>query len=128
DAEALVEVVTRNVPHLERYMEWIKSEPQTVEQRREFIDDVNRKYDEGEDYTLGIFDRTTGEFIGGTGFHVRTEPHRLEIGYWIDAGHEGKGLVTETAAALTLVGLAYAGSEIVGVAHVPSNTRSASVP
>lgn len=128
DAEALAEVVTRNIPHLERYMEWIKFEPQSVEQRRAFIDEVNGKFDSGEDYTLGIFDRATGDFIGGTGFHVKTDPDRLEIGYWIDAGHEGKGLVTEAAAALTRVALEFSGVELLGVEHAPSNERSAAVP
>lgn len=128
DAEALVDVVTRNIAHLERYMEWIKFEPQTVEQRREFIADVNGKFDSGEDYTLGIFERDSGEYVGGTGFHVRTEPARLEIGYWIDAGHEGKGLVTEASAALTRVALEYAKAEIVDITHAPTNTRSATIP
>lgn len=127
DAEQLAAVVTANIGHLKRYMEWTKHEPQTVEQRRAWIADVARQFDEGEDYTLGIF-LANGRFVGGTGFHVRTDPDRLEIGYWIDQDHEGKGFVTEAAAALTRVALEFAGADLVGVEHAPSNERSAAIP
>lgn len=128
DAEALAVVIPRNIAHLERYMEWIKFEPQTVEQRREWIAHTHTEFDNGADYTLGIFDRATGDLIGGTGFHVRKDPERLDIGYWIDQDWEGKGLVTQAVAALTRVGLEYTQSPLMGVTHVPSNTRSAAIP
>lgn len=127
DAEAMVETVTRNMEHLRRYMSWTEHEPQTVEQRRDFIDQSRAEFDAGQDYAMGIFS-LDGQFIGGTGFHVHYGPARLEIGYWIDAAHEGKGLVTEVASALTHVGLELTGATIVAIAHAPSNTRSASVP
>lgn len=127
DAEQLAEVIPRNMTHLERFMEWIKFEPQTVSQRREYIAETKKKFDAGEDYTLGIFDRS-GELIGGTGFHVRGGTSQLAIGYWIDAGHEGQGLVTEAAGALTLVAIEGVGSDQVTITHAPNNTRSAAVP
>lgn len=126
DADQLVAVVPRNIAHLERYMEWIAFEPQTLEQRREWITSTHAQADAGEDYTLGIFDRD-GTCIGGTGFHVRTDPDRLAIGYWIDGQRQGEGLVTEAAAALTLVGLLVAGADIVDISCAPSNARSAAV-
>lgn len=127
DAEQLAEVIPANLAHLERYMEWTTYEPQTVEQRRAWIERIGAQFDAGEDFTLGIFDRE-GRLIGGTGFHVRGEPTRVDIGYWIDKGHEGQGYVTEAAAALTLVALEITGADVVGIEHAPSNVRSAAVP
>lgn len=127
DAEQLADVVTRNIAHLERFMEWTKFEPQTVEQRIAWIERVNEQFDAGEDYTLGIFDRD-GAIVGGTGFHVRTDPERAAIGYWIDRDHEGLGLVTEASAALTLVALRIVGAPVVAIEHAPDNTRSARIP
>ncbi|WP_159448855.1 GNAT family N-acetyltransferase [Demequina sp. NBRC 110053] len=129
DAEALAAVVPRNMDHLRRYMEWIAFEPQTVEQRRAWIADVNGKWDADTDFTMGIFlQGGEAELVGGTGFHVRTDPDRLEIGYWIDAGHEGRGLVTEAVAALTRVGLELAGADLVDIAHAQTNVRSGAIP
>lgn len=128
DAEALTEVTARNRDHLLRYMAWARLEPQTVAQRRAFIDSVNVDFDAGTDFTMGMFARATGRFLGGTGFHVRHEPDRLEIGYWIDAAREGEGLVTEAAAALARVALEHAGAAVVSIAHAPSNARSEAVP
>jgi len=127
DAEQLAEVVPRNMAHLERYMEWIAFEPQTVEQRVAWIDRVSEQFDAGEDYTLGIF-APDGALLGGTGFHVRTDPDRVAIGYWIDKDHEGKGLVTEASAALTLVALEVVGAPLVAIEHAPTNIRSAAIP
>lgn len=128
DAEALSEVASRNKDHLLRYMIWAQHEPQTPAQRRMFIETVNADFDAGTDYTMGMFARADGAYLGGTGFHVRTDPDRLEIGYWIDGAREGEGLVTEAAAALTHVGLGFTGAGLVAIAHAPSNDRSSAVP
>ncbi|GIG54237.1 GNAT family N-acetyltransferase [Demequina activiva] len=127
DAEALATLIPRNLDHLGQYMEWTAFEPQTVDQRRAWIAEVAAKADAGEDFTLGIF-LLAGTLVGGTGFHVRTEPDRLAIGYWIDAEHEGRGLVTEAVTALTRVALELTGADLVDISHAPSNVRSAAIP
>ena len=76
DAEQLGTVLAANISHLERYMAWIAFEPQTVEQRREWFAETHRQADAGEEYTLGMFTHG-GDFVGGTGFHVRHDPERL---------------------------------------------------
>lgn len=127
DAEQLATVIPRNASHLRRYMEWMKFEPQTVAQRREWIAGVRAEYADGTSYTMGIF-TPDGTLIGGTGFHIRTDPERLALGYWIDAAHEGHGLVTEACAALTWVALAAINADVVDISHAPSNMRSAAIP
>ncbi|MFW7413978.1 GNAT family N-acetyltransferase [Demequina sp. SO4-18] len=127
DARALATVIQRNLDHLRAYMEWAQFEPQSVAQREQWIAEVNRQFDAGEDYTLGMFTRD-GALVGGTGYHRRTEPDRLALGYWIDRDLEGRGLVTEACAALTHVAIRIAGTGIVDISHAPSNGRSAAVP
>lgn len=127
DAEQLVDVIPRNLDHLSPYMEWTRFEPQTVEQRREWIAGEAAKTAAGTEFTMGMFD-AAGALVGGTGFHLRTDPDGLEIGYWIDAAHEGTGLATEAAAALTLVALEVAGAQVVTIGHAPTNARSAAIP
>ena len=51
---------------------------------------------------LFIFDRHSGQFIGGTGFHhLVWEIPSVETGYWIRNSHAGKGLMTEAMNAMT---------------------------
>lgn len=53
------------------------------------------------DFPFGIFDRATGEILGGTGLHrVHFGLHEAEIGYWIRGDKQGTGLCTEAIAGL----------------------------
>lgn len=128
DAAVLAETAGRNREHLIRFLPWAAHEPQTVEQRREWIAEVDAAFEAGTEFTMGLF-LADGILVGGSGVHVRAEPvPYLEIGYWIDAAHEGRGLVTEATAALTVIALELCGAPMVGIAHAPANDRSAAVP
>ena len=100
DAHAVHEVVLRNKGHLVPFMGWALREPTTFEERVDLLRSFRGRFDLGDDYFYGIFLRD-GTFVGGTGLHTRCGPGGLEIGYWIDERHQGKGLVTEAAAALS---------------------------
>jgi len=100
DAIAVHDVVLRNKGHLAPFMGWALREPTTLEERIDLLRSFRGRFDLGDDYFYGIFLRD-GTFVGGTGLHTRCGPGGLEIGYWIDERHQGKGLVTEAAAALS---------------------------
>ncbi|MFN7698303.1 MAG: GNAT family N-acetyltransferase [Deltaproteobacteria bacterium] len=99
DAHDVHEVVTRNKAHLVPFMGWALREPTSFEERVDLLRSFRGRFDLGDDYYYGIFLRD-GSFVGGTGLHPRVGPNGIEIGYWIDERHEGKGFVTEVAAAL----------------------------
>ena len=55
-----------------------------------------------KDLRLHIFHKESGEFIGSTGFHrLDWKTKKVEIGYWIDTRHSGKGYIREAVQALT---------------------------
>ncbi len=54
-----------------------------------------------ETIVYGIFDSNETVVLGGSGLHTRIGPGALEIGYWVQADHIGKGYATEVCAALT---------------------------
>jgi len=59
------------------------------------------------DYAIGIFDRETGDAIGGTGFHrIDFETSRAEVGYWIRPDRQRQGLATEATAEMLSWGFA----------------------
>lgn len=126
DAAALNDLIDRSREHLSRYLPWAR-EPETVEQRAEWIRRQRAEYDAGVEYTLGMFSRRDGRLVGGTGFHPRTEPPHLEIGFLVAVDEQGKGFVTESSAALSWIALAFARAPYVAIAHAPSNAASAAV-
>ncbi len=67
---------------------------------RAFIRAAMRDYAAGTGYALLMFTRN-GEFVGGTGFHVRGASARYyEIGYWCRSSMAGRGYATEAVKAL----------------------------
>jgi RimJ/RimL family protein N-acetyltransferase len=128
DAPLLKAAVDRNVEHLLRYMGWIAHEPTTVEAKFELLRQFRGKFDLDQDYTYGIFNKAETQVLGGTGLHRRGGGEALEIGYWIDKDHVGKGLATEVAAKLTEVALCLNGVDRVEIRHEPSNLASSRVP
>lgn len=127
DHRAVGACVRANVEHLRPWMPWASDEPLSDEGRIELLRTRRVEFDLGQDFVYGIFDHD-GAFLGSTGLHPRVGPGATEIGYWIDRAHEGRGLVTEAAAALTRVAIDVHGLERVEIHCDPRNVRSAAVP
>ena len=128
DAQRLVDAVGANLDHLRPWMPWIAFEPLSAEQRREWIAGVDRAWEAGGDAVYGMFLRSSGEIVGGTGLHRRGEPDELEIGYWLGSAATGLGLATESTAALTSAAFEHPGITRAIVRHDRANVRSAAVP
>src|SRR5512133_3083266 len=95
DAPLLKDAVDSSIEHLRPWMPWVVHEPQTVEEKVELLRGFRGRFDLGQDFIYGIFDRDESEVAGGTGLHTRIGEDAFEIGYWIAAGQAGKGLGTE---------------------------------
>jgi len=91
----------QNLTHLSRYesenpVMAIKSEQEAEEVVRSFA----LQWAEGRNYFLGAFDRMTGEFVAQVYVGlVSWELPEFQIGYFVDAVHEGHGYVTEAVKA-----------------------------
>ncbi len=126
DATALHEAIRANVEHLRPWMPWIAFEPQSVDQRVALIEQWEQGWRGGGDVVLAVF--LDGAAVGSTGLHRRLGPDGLEIGYWIDREHLGRGLAPQVSALLTTA--AFTRPEIYHV-QIPcdqANTASARVP
>ncbi|MGC4175819.1 GNAT family N-acetyltransferase [Demequina sp.] len=128
DVAAMDDVIPANREHLLTFLPWAVDEPVGTEKRTELVEKFIADFKAGTAFTLGIFDRATGEFIGGTGLHLRDHPGHLEIGYWLAEHRQGEGLMTEAAAALTRVALQWSHSPFVEIRCSPANARSRLVP
>ena len=128
DAPLLKRAIDSSLDHLRPWMPWAANEPQTLEQKVELLRGFRGKFDLGQDFTYGIFDRGEAEVVGGTGLHTRVGEAAFEIGYWIRASRAGEGLATEAAAALTRVAFDVCGVDRLEIRTEPTNERSRAIP
>lgn len=128
DAPLLKQAVDESLPELQQWMPWAATEPSPLDSFAERIEKFRRAFVEGRDWTYGVFDAGETRVLGGAGLHARSEPGRLEIGYWIRSSETGKGLATEAAAALVERAFRLHGVEAVEVRCDARNAASAAVP
>jgi ribosomal-protein-serine acetyltransferase len=124
--EELAELVKQNLPHLGPWMIWAIG-GYDVEHAGSFIRQNLKDISEGKIPTFGIFYH--GKISGCIGFvKIDRENKAAEIGYWISAEHEGKGLITKCCRAL----IEYSFNELdmrqVEIRSAASNLRSRAVP
>jgi RimJ/RimL family protein N-acetyltransferase len=128
DAAAAKEAIDASLDHLRPWMPWAEAEPTTLERKVELLRGFQEQFHAGDDGIYAIFDRAEERVLGGTGLHPRIGEDAREIGYWIRADATGRGLATESSAALTRIGFELLDLERVEIHVAPRNTRSAAVP
>jgi ribosomal-protein-serine acetyltransferase len=99
DAQELTEVIDRNRPYLRVWLPWLDKNT-TIHDTSLFIDRSIEQAEDGNGLTLAIVcDGNLGGVIGQR--YVDSLNRQTEIGYWIDAGLQGRGIVTRSTARLT---------------------------
>ncbi|HKU37827.1 MAG TPA: GNAT family N-acetyltransferase [Polyangiales bacterium] len=128
DAPLLQEAVVASLDHLRPWLPWIAYEPISLRDRVEYMRRARGAFDRDEEYTLAVFDREERRVLGGSGFHKRSTPEAIEIGYWIRADSLRRGLCSELVAVLTQVALRRCDFERVEIHADPDNVASQGVP
>jgi ribosomal-protein-serine acetyltransferase len=123
DAEAIFALVDGNRERLRRWLAWVDA-TRTLEDDRTWLIGVLADADDMEGY--GIF--VDGRLAGGAGFRFGPFNVAGDIGYWIGAEFEGRGLVTRACRALIDYGFADAGLHRIVIRAATENTRSRAVP
>jgi RimJ/RimL family protein N-acetyltransferase len=109
-------------------MPWAHDEPQPISAKVELLRGFRGQFDLGQDFVYGLFSRDESELVGGSGFHTRVGGDAFEVGYWIRASEDGKGLATESTAALTRVGFEVCEVDRLEIQVEPANEKSARIP
>ena len=128
DAPLLKLAVDASLPELRAFLPWAFDEPQPIDAKVELLRSFRGRFDLGQDFVYGIFDRAETEVLGGTGLHTRVGDGAREIGYWIATKHAGSGLATESAAALVRVAFEVERLARVEIHCDPANARSLAIP
>jgi ribosomal-protein-serine acetyltransferase len=123
DAEEIFARVAANRDRLETWMPWA-SLTTSVDDQRAWLASVLA--DEENFEGIGLF--VDGRYVGGIGLTLGSFRIWAEIGYWIDAGHEGKGLITRACAALIDLAFHELGVHRVMIRAGVGNARSRAIP
>lgn len=128
DAPLLKRAVDSSLEELRPFLPWAFEDPQPLAAKVELLRTFRGRFDLGQDFVYGIFDRGETEVLGGTGLHTRVGDGAREIGYWIASRHAGQGLATESTSALVRVGFEVEHLARVEIHCDPANARSLSIP
>ena len=108
---------------LEPWMPWIEG-TRSIDDQRRWLESV--VHDENSLEGGGLF--VDGRYVGGVGLSWEAFRIRGEIGYWISAEFEGRGLVTRAVRALLDVGFREIGLHRIEIKAGTRNARSRAIP
>lgn len=92
EAKALFALAERNRGRLRRWLPWVDA-TQSAEDVRQFILRVLEQYHNNLGPQCGIW--VDGVLCGTVGCHpIDWSSRNCSLGYWIDAAHEGRGVIT----------------------------------
>jgi ribosomal-protein-serine acetyltransferase len=123
EAEALYALVDRERERLRRWMPWTDF-TKDVDDQRAWLERVLNDETQMEGY--GIF--VDGELAGGAGLQIYPFNVTAEIGYWIAAAYEGRGLVTRVCRAFIGYAFGEGGLHRIVIRAATENARSRAIP
>lgn len=117
-------LIERNKEHLHAWVA-VEAYEGSVETLRAYVKQRLLQFANGEGYHLGIWHQDA--LVGILDYRLNWRRRKVELGYWIDATMEGKGLVTQ--ACRTMVRHAFEEHELhkVEISCATDNTRSRAV-
>ncbi len=129
DVKGLVEAIDEARETLARWMPWV-NEVKGFDDRLDYVRRMRARFeDPHEDLVYGIFERSGGRFLGGTGLHrINWSIPSFEIGYWLRTSALGLGYITESTRALTQSAFKTLGAARVEIRCDLANEKSANVP
>jgi ribosomal-protein-serine acetyltransferase len=123
DAPELYAVVEANRARLERWMEWAPTTT-SADDVRGFIERAGASEHDIEANGIVV----GGSLVGAAGLSVSRAYDSGDIGYWIDAGFEGRGLITRAARLFLAHGFDELDLHRITIHAGVENVRSRAVP
>jgi ribosomal-protein-serine acetyltransferase len=126
DAEELFAVVDANREYLREWLPWVDFTASAEEIRR-FIQRAQNQFAANQGPQAAI--RVDGRIAGSVGCHPIDWPNRhCSIGYWQEAGRQGRGLMTRCCASLIDYLFEDLGLHRVTIQCGEGNTKSCAIP
>jgi RimJ/RimL family protein N-acetyltransferase len=127
DGQALFEAVDESRSHILPWMPWGPGH-QSPTDSENLVRTWRARWELREDLAVGMWDKATGRFLGGTGLHrIDWHVRSFEIGYWIRESAQGQGHVTDAVNMLTRLAFESLQANRVFIRCASANTRSSAV-
>lgn len=126
DAELLASVVADSLFHLSPWMPWATPQAADVDEQRKRRAELLAQSEAGTDYMYLLLS-PEGAVLGACGMHRRVGPGAVEVGYWLDPAHVGRGYMTEAVRAVVQAALGLSDVDRVEIHCDEANLRSQAV-
>jgi len=119
------DLIVANRERLARWEPWAATPP-VLEETRSYLEASMRNWLAGTELPVAVAVRDRGQWrlAGAISLHINPYSRSAEIGYWIDGGHEGRGLASRAVAAVLDHAFGPLGIERVALHTDPANERS----
>ncbi len=125
-AEALNALIEQNFSHIKEWSAWLKDD-RSIESTRSFIKRNLTRMAEGDGFGFAIWHR--GEMAGQIEYNYLDHDNRkTELGYWLGASFQGRGLVTKSCRALIDHAFGELGLNRVEMCCAVENHKSRAIP
>jgi ribosomal-protein-serine acetyltransferase len=123
--EAYHDLIVANRERLAGWEPWAMAPP-VLEETRSFLEANMRNWLAGTELPVAIAVRTDDQWhlAGAISLQINPYARSAEIGYWIDGGHEGRGLATRAVTALLDHAFGELNLDRVALHTDPANERS----
>ena len=125
DVDELYAVVKSNSARLHSWLAWATLDYSPEEAHR-FVSQQVAENVEGVSLTMKILHK--GKICGAIGLHRIDRNKSTSIGYWIDEGHEGKGIITAACRSIVTEGFRRFGLHRIEIRCATWNHRSSAIP
>jgi ribosomal-protein-serine acetyltransferase len=126
DAEEVFATADRNRAYLREWLPWV-DRTHSAEDIRDFIAARLEQYEADQGPNAAIV--LDGAIVGAVGCHpIDWLNFNCSIGYWLDAAHQGRGVITRSVAALVEYLFEEAGLHRVTIQCGTGNHRSCAIP
>jgi ribosomal-protein-serine acetyltransferase len=124
--EELFRLIDKNRQHLREWLPWVDANTSTAATAA-FVSLSLRKADENQGFTAGIWSQ--GHLCGMVAHHrIDWTDRCTSLGYWLDASHEGNGIMTRSCRAVIAHAFATLDLHRVVIRCAMENHRSRAIP
>ncbi len=127
-AEAIAAAVGVSLAELRPWMAWATLDAADPRTQLIRVIEADELWEAGTDYIYSVLLQPGLAVVGEIGLHRRMGDGGMEIGYWIDTRHVGRGIGTEAAGLLTEAALGLDGVTRAEIHCDEANRASAAIP